>query len=101
MQTSRIIKKGIGFFFVSLLITTGIQAQLLTAKVKVTNIPQKQGYLLIGWYNKAYGFKEVNNALYKQVIQLNGEDSFTATFAGISPGDYSIALFLMKTQTED
>jgi uncharacterized protein (DUF2141 family) len=69
------------------------QAQKVTARIDITNIPIKQGVLYVGWYSTADGFREPDKAVFKKGISLAKQSETTVEFSDIPVGAYAIAVF--------
>jgi len=63
-----------------------------TLTVKVSNIANNNGAILIGLYNKANDFTKIDKVYKKGKLNSIEENSFTYSFTNIPDGTYAISI---------
>jgi uncharacterized protein (DUF2141 family) len=78
--------------------TTFIQccsyAQTGRHTITFTNIHQSKGKIYIAWYNNASRFSKKDKSLFWKIIDADGSNTVSVSFAHLEKGVYAIAAFL-------
>lgn len=68
---------------------THIKAQ----EVVVSNIPNKPGYLHIGWFATEADFLKPGKAVYGKIVEIKDGSKTSVSFTDIPAGTYAISIF--------
>ena len=64
-----------------------------TLTVEVSNIENNRGQILIGLYNQAEGFTEIDAVFKKGLLRTVDNSTLSYTFTDIPDGEYALSLF--------